>query len=270
MCRWIVYQGSPIFMSRILLDSGHSLLDQSLQATHIEWPTNGDGFGIGWYDRRPTPGLFRDVLPIWNDINFAAIVDQVESPLFFAHIRKSTAGAIQRTNCHPFSHGRWLFQHNGSIPQFPVLKQGLYAQIAPELFSQLHGSTDSECMFLLAMSQGLEADPAAALTAMVRIVERAREQAGIDAPFHCTSAVSNGETTWAIRYSSHGEPRSLYYSDHADALCDLESCSVRLPRDGVIVASEPLGTVGEAWQEVPRNTILTLDGGGVSQATISL
>ena len=108
------------------------------------------------------------------------------------------------------------------------------------------------------------------LTAMVRIVEQAREQARIDEPFHCTSAVSDGETTWAIRYSSRGEPRSLYYSDHADALCDFESCSVQLPGGGVIVASEPLGSVGKAWREVPPDTILTIDGDGISQARISL
>ena len=192
MCRWIVYQGPPTFMSRVLLDSGHSLLDQSLQATHIEWPTNGDGFGVGWYDRRTEPGLFRDVLPIWNDTNFAALAGQIESPLFFAHVRRSTTGAIQRTNCHPFAHGGWMFQHNGSIPSFPELKQGLYAQIAPELFPHLHGSTDSECMFLLAMSHGLRDDPPEALAAMIRIVEAARRAARIEAPFRCTSAVSDG------------------------------------------------------------------------------
>ncbi len=269
MCRWIVYQGPPIFMSCILLESGHSLLDQSLQATHIEWPTNGDGFGIGWYDRRPAPGLFRDVLPIWNDINFTAIADQIESALFFAHVRRSTTGAIQRTNCHPFAHGRWLFQHNGSIPSFPQLKQELYAQIAPELFSHLHGSTDSECMFLLALSNGLADDPPAALTAMIRVVEAARTRAGIEAPFRCTSAVSDGERTWAIRYASHGDPRSLYYSSAADALCDAGGCSVTLPAGGVIVASEPLGSVGAAWREVAADTVLTVDASGITQQPLS-
>ena len=270
MCRWIVYQGPPTFMSRVLLDSGHSLLDQSLQATHIEWPTNGDGFGVGWYDRRTEPGLFRDVLPIWNDTNFAALAGQIESPLFFAHVRRSTTGAIQRTNCHPFAHGGWMSQHNGSIPSFPELKQGLYAQVAPELFPHLHGSTDSECMFLLAMSHGLRDDPPEALAAMIRIVEAARRAARIEAPFRCTSAVSDGETTWAVRYASHGEPRSLYYSSAADALCDPDACRVTLPPGGVIVASEPLGGGGGAWQEVAPASVLTVSAAGVREEALAL
>ncbi|MFT7536407.1 MAG: putative glutamine amidotransferase, partial [Hyphomicrobiaceae bacterium] len=255
MCRWIVYQGPELFLSRILLDPGHSLLAQSLQAREIEWPTNGDGFGIGWYDRREEPGVYRDVLPIWNDTNLLALAKQIESRLFFAHIRKSTAGAIQRTNCHPFAHGKWLFQHNGSIPDFDRLKQELYAQIDPELFGELSGSTDSECMFLLALSNGLKHDPVAGLAAMVKIVEQARQARGIVEPFHCTSAVSDGERTWAIRYSSAGTPRTLYYSTHRDALCDFESCNTKMPEGGILVASEPLGQVGGAWQQVEPNSV---------------
>lgn len=265
MCRWIVYQGPPIFLSTILLDSGHSLLDQSLEAREIEFRTNGDGFGIGWYDRRETPGVFRDVLPIWNDINFAALAQQIESQLFFAHIRKATGGAIQRTNCHPFAHGRWLFQHNGSIPEFDRVKQRLYARIAPELFASLQGSTDSECMFLLALTAGLDAGVPAALAAMVRTVEEVRRDAGIDEPFRCTSAVSDGRSTWAMRYASHGAPRTLYYSTHADALCDFDACDVRLPDGAIIVASEPLGGVGGAWHAVQGGNLLIVEGDQVRQ-----
>ena len=37
----------------------------------------------------------------------------------FAHIRASTGGAVQQTNCHPFRYGRWLWMHNGMIRDFP-------------------------------------------------------------------------------------------------------------------------------------------------------
>lgn len=271
MCRWLVYQGPPIPMSTILLDPGHSLLDQSLHAREIEWPTNGDGFGVGWYDRRDTPGLIRDVLPIWNDDNLRSIAPQIETHLCFAHIRKATEGTVQRSNCHPFAHGRWLFQHNGGIPGFDTLKQALYARIAPTLFTTLAGSTDSECMFLLALTQGLEDDPARGLTRMIEVVEEARRGAGISEPFQCAASASDGRTTWALRHASDGaEPRSLYYSTHRDALCDFESCSTVLPEGATMIASEPLGKVGGAWTRIEPGTLLRMDESGVETHPLGL
>ena len=261
MCRWIVYQGPPILMSRILLDPGHSLLAQALQAREIEWPTNADGFGVGWYHDLDTPGVVRDVLPIWNDENLRSIARHVRSRLFFAHVRKATAGDVQRSNCHPFAHGRWLFQHNGSIPSFGALRRRLHGRVAPGLFPEMRGSTDSECLFLIALSNGLDDDPPGALARTIRIVED--ETRGEDEPFHFAASVSDGERTWAVRHASAGEPRSLYYSTRADALCDFESCSTVLPEGAVVVASEPLGRVGGAWERVEPGAVVTVGPEGV-------
>ena len=105
---------------------------------------------------------------------------------------------------------------------------------------------------------------------MIRIVEAARRAARIEAPFRCTSAVSDGETTWAVRYASHGEPRSLYYSSAADALCEPDACRVTLPPGGVIVASEPLGGGGGAWEEVAPASVLTVSAAGVREEALAL
>ncbi len=263
MCRWLVYRGEPIFLSKLLLEPGHSLLDQALNAREIEWPTNGDGFGIGWYDQRPVPGVFRDVLPIWNDINLQQIAEQITSPLFFAHIRKATGGEIQRTNCHPFGHGRWLFQHNGSIPDFSIVKQRLYARIAPEYFASLKGSTDSECTFLLTLSEGLDDDPPGAIRRMIEIVEDARNEVAPDRPFRYTSSFTDGERIWAVRYATDDDPRTLYYSTNPLALCDFDGCTTELPERSVIVASEPLGDVGGHWTRVEPSSLLIVDADGV-------
>ena len=270
MCRWIVYQGPPIYLETVLLEPGHSLIDQSLHAREIEWPTNGDGFGVGWYGSRDQVAVFRDVLPIWNDDNLRVIAHQTRSHLFFAHIRKATGGAIQRTNCHPFAYERWLFQHNGSIPAFERLRQSLYARIDPHLFERLEGSTDSECMFYIALSNGLIDDPPAGLAAMIDIVEDARNQAGLGEPFLCTAAVSDGQTTYAVRHASVGQPRSLYVSNRPDALCDLDGCTTHLPERAMIIASEPLGTLRDAWTLVPPSTILAASAGDVRTISLSV
>ncbi|MGW5523142.1 hypothetical protein [Gordonia sp. NPDC003950] len=73
MCRWLAYCGSPIHLEDLLTRPSHSLVDQSFEARQLyllpgsptatmfrnhAWPTNGDGFGFGWYGDRSFPGRF--------------------------------------------------------------------------------------------------------------------------------------------------------------------------------------------------------------------
>jgi predicted glutamine amidotransferase len=69
MCRWLAYIGSPVLIQDALYTPAHSLIDQSLHSRLGAETTNGDGFGIGWYDAEPTPGVFRSIEPAWNDAN---------------------------------------------------------------------------------------------------------------------------------------------------------------------------------------------------------
>ena len=67
MCRWLAYSGSPLLLEELLYKPEHSLIDQSLHARLGPHTTNGDGFGIGWYDDSETPVLYRGIDPAWND-----------------------------------------------------------------------------------------------------------------------------------------------------------------------------------------------------------
>ena len=69
MCRWLAYSGVPVCMDTLLFQPHNSLIRQSLSAQRSIVPTNGDGFGLGWYADLPHPGLFRDTMPAWNDSN---------------------------------------------------------------------------------------------------------------------------------------------------------------------------------------------------------
>ena len=102
MCRWLAYTGSPILLTDVLYTPAHSLIDQSLHSRLGAETTNGDGFGVGWYDAAPVPGVFRGIEPAWNDANLRELAGHVSSPLFFAHIRAAIGSAVQQTNCHPF------------------------------------------------------------------------------------------------------------------------------------------------------------------------
>jgi glutamine amidotransferase len=92
MCRWLAYTGSPVLLADVLYTPAHSLIDQSLHSKLGAETTNGDGFGVGWYDAAPLPGVFRSIEPAGNDQNLREIAGHVRSRLFFAHLRAPSRG----------------------------------------------------------------------------------------------------------------------------------------------------------------------------------
>lgn len=257
MCRWLAYSGSPVLLEDLLLKPDHSLIDQSLHSRLGATTTNGDGFGIGWYGVGDTPGVFHSVEPAWNDRNLADLTRHLVSPLVFAHIRASTGGAIQQTNCHPFRHGRWLWQHNGLIREFATVKRDLAFAVDPSLYPEIEGSTDSEMFFYLALTFGLEDDPPAAVERAVGLIEETGRRHGVEHPIQMTVATTDGSRMWAFRYSSERSSRSLFFSTLVDTLrAEYPDNPVfqMLSDETRIVVSEPLGDLAGVWNEVPEST----------------
>ena len=257
MCRWLAYSGTPVFLKELLFDLPHSLVDQSLHSRLGVETTNGDGFGIGWYDETETPAVFKSVEPAWNDENLRELASHVRSPLVFAHIRASTGTPVQQTNCHPFRYGRWLWMHNGSIAHFHDVKRELMLAVDPSLYSEVRGSTDSEAFFFLALTFGLENDPPAAVERAVGMIEHVGHRRGIELPIQMTVATSDGDRVWGFRYSSEHRSRSLFYSTSIDTL--REQYPENPLFDGLsdetrVVVSEPLGDLAGAWNQVPESS----------------
>ena len=257
MCRWLAYSGSPIRLEELLVKRDRSLIDQSLHSRQGATTTNGDGFGVGWYDGE-TPRLYRSIHPAWNDRNLRELAAAISSPLFFSHIRAATGTAIQETNTHPFRHGRWLWMHNGVIREFARMRRELVLAVDDSLFTSIEGTTDSEAMFYLALTFGLEDDPVAAVEQMVGFVEETGRRHGVEQPIQMTVATTDGRTIWAFRYSSEGDSRSLYYSTNMDTLRalhpELEELGA-LSDETRVVVSEPLGDLPGAWNEVPESHV---------------
>ncbi|MFJ5974687.1 class II glutamine amidotransferase [Streptomyces sp. NPDC093060] len=266
MCRWLAYSGTPLVMDEVLYRPKHSLIDQSLHARMGVETTNGDGFGIGWYEEHArTPAVFHDIGPAWSNRNLREIAGHVRAPLFFAHVRASTGTAVQQTNCHPFRYDRWMWMHNGSIAGFHTFRRALLLAVDPELFASIEGTTDSEAMFFLALTFGLEEDPPGAVARMTGFVERIGREHGVQAPLQMTIAVADGERLLAFRYASEGTPRSLYYSAGVEDLRALhpETDFLRDVSDETrLVVSEPLGDLPGAWIEVPANSYGIVQPGG--------
>jgi len=257
MCRWLAYAGAPVLIRDALYTPAHSLIDQSLHSRLGAETTNGDGFGVGWYDAEPEPGVFRSVEPAWNDQNLRELAGHVRSPLFFAHIRAAIGSSVQQTNCHPFRHKRWLWMHNGFIAGFPTIKRELVLAIDPSLYPEIRGQSDTEVLFYLALTFGLEDDPPGAVGRAIGMLEACGERASIPNPFQGTIATSDGEGLWTFRYSSEGKSRSLFHSRDIHTLRQLypdRKILQDLSDDALLVVSEPIGDLPGAWKEVPEAT----------------
>ena len=258
MCRWLAYSGSPVLIEELLYKPEHSLIDQSRHARMGVDTTNGDGFGVGWYGPdAQTPAVFRSIEPAWNDRNLREVAGHVHSPLFLAHIRASTGTAVQQTNCHPFRHGKWLWVHNGLVRDFHMVKRDLALAIDESLYADVEGSADSEILFYLALTFGLEDDPPKAVEKMVGFVEAVGHRHGTEHPIQMTIGTSDGKSLWAFRYSSERESRSLFYSTDVRTVRQLHPERVRLQEvsdESRIVVSEPLGDLSGAWNKVPESS----------------
>jgi predicted glutamine amidotransferase len=256
MCRWLAYSGSPVLLEELLYGPENSLVVQSLHSRLGAEETNGDGFGVGWYGRQESPAVFHSIEPAWNDRNLRALAGHITSPLVFAHIRASTGSPVQQTNCHPFRHGRWLWMHNGLIHEFPRVKRDLLLAVDPALFSEIEGTTDSELLFHLALTLGLEDDPPQAVQRTIGLVEATGHEHGVEFPFQGTIATTDGECVWAFRYSSEGRSRSLFFSTDVRTLRAIypENELLRdLGDESRLVVSEPLGNkLPGSWNEVPE------------------
>jgi predicted glutamine amidotransferase len=258
MCRWLAYSGSPIRLEELLVKRDRSLIDQSLHARQGATTTNGDGFGVGWYENGEVPRVYRSTHPAWNDRNLRELAAGISSPLFFAHIRASTGTAIQETNTHPFRHGSWLWMHNGLIREFARVKRELVLAVDDSLFPSIEGTTDSETMFYLALTFGLEDDPVAAVEQMIGVVEETGKAHGVEYPIQMTVATTDGRSIWAFRYSSEHDSRSLHFSTRMDSLKAMYPDSEELARlsdESRVVVSEPLGDLPGAWNEVPESHV---------------
>jgi predicted glutamine amidotransferase len=264
MCRWMAWSGQPLLMEELLFNTQHGLVDQSLHSKLGVETTNGDGFGLGWYGGGEGPGTYHSVAPAWGDRNLRELAAHVESPLFLAHVRATTGTAIQETNCHPFRHGRWLLVHNGVLNGFHEMRRELMLAIDPHLFNDFQGSTDSEVLFRLALTFGLEEDPVEALEQAIGFVEATAQRHGIENAVQASIGVSDGVRLWAVRYSTEGKSRTLFVSTDASTLRQLypEEARVQQMRDeDRVVISEPFRDLPGAWEMIPEATVLIVQPG---------
>ena len=253
MCRFVAYRGKPVPLAEVISAPEHSLIEQSYQPKEMTAGTvNVDGFGVGWYNRAldPTPCIYTNIVPIWNDRNLPGLSRHIVSDCIVANVRSATPGfGLDQSNCQPFAYGRLSFMHNGFIEKS---RDGLLRKIREalrdEYYRLIRGSTDSEHIFALLLNflHGQELTPQAYVTALRHTVAQllawTRGQA---VHMGLNLVLCDGVHVVALRFANTSPAPSLYY------LCNGADFS-----DSVVIASEKL-SADPAWQVVPESHIVT-------------
>ncbi|MGL4323139.1 MAG: class II glutamine amidotransferase [Beijerinckiaceae bacterium] len=250
MCRFLAYRGEPIFLDTVVCAPDHSLIRQSIHAEEAKVPTNGDGFGLGWYGERDEPGIYRELRPAWSDENLLSLCRLVRSPLFFAHVRAATGTATMRANCHPFARGKWMFMHNGQIGGYGLIRRKLESLLGDDTYMARAGTTDSEIVFLLILDR-IEngASPLDAVHGVLETIKSLMAMHHVREPLRFAATLTDGETITAIRASCDDYPPTLYVCERSDA---------------TIIASEPLDADRSCWREIPKGAAVTITGHGMA------
>ncbi|KAG0151459.1 hypothetical protein CROQUDRAFT_667997 [Cronartium quercuum f. sp. fusiforme G11] len=289
MPKLLIFKGEPIVLAHLLTKPCHSIINQAFDSRlRLDArPINADGFGVGWYDtgdEESTPCVFQAITPAWSNRNLHRLAEKIRSPLVFAHVRASTAGALSEENCHPWIYGSLLWMHNGHIAGFNKIKRSLQADLSDEFFNFPQGSTDSEWAFAIFLNELSKlADPKATsftyailqqtMLTTIKKIKDATQIANVGEPSLLNFAVTDGKSVVATRYvtSSTDEAASLYFStgtsfeevekDPLDITSKpgqyrMRKCDKR--EKIVLIASEPLTFEKTDWLEIPCQTLIVI------------
>jgi glutamine amidotransferase len=296
MCRVVGYLGRPLLLDSVLFATDSSLARQTYSPRMMATFLNLAGFGMAAWDeqseRPDEPFLYKVTsLPVF-DRNLKNLAEKVAAKCVIAHVRGVTYSeheVLTQTNLHPFRFPgvKVTLAHNGHLREFTRMRYDLVGHVHPTFVRQIEGTTDSEWIYALLLSQlddpfGMpEADEIAdAAVRSLRIIREIREKHEIATSSPVNLFVSTGRCLVATRFSfDYG-----WYPDGDTMLeTDLPYVSLwytlgeeYLERDGewqmgasdrpesLLIASEPLTTDTSRWLEAPEYSILTaslVDGG---------
>ncbi len=293
MCRVLVYGGHRLPIENLLYKPSSSLVHQVTDPQQLG-VLNLGGFGLEAWDPLSTdpgrPWRYRSTTLPTYDENLRHLAAKLEATTVLAHVRgipyDVRDGDFGPQNLHPFRYPgyRWSMAHNGFLRGFSDYRQDLMTVLRPEVAAEVRGTTDSEAIYALVMSQ-LEHPTRAedldelveALVKGLRLLRRLRVAHGQDISSSVNLFFTNGRDTVATRFAFDfgryplevaGEiaPTTIRYLSLWYTLgerfeeVDGSWCMTGDPDSTTssIIASEPLTLDRTGWTEVPEYTVLTV------------
>lgn len=286
MCRALLYLGEPVLLDHLIYQPDSSLAKQSYMPRMLRM-LNLAGFGMmAWDESSVEPGTpYRygtTNLPVF-DRNLKSLAGKIRANCFLGHVRGvalDTRATINDQNIHPFWYpgAKLALAHNGDLHRFEEMRDDLRLYVRPEIARHIAGSTDSEWIYAVLLSQLKDPgeysstdDVRRAIDKTLSIIGNVREAHGISVASSANLFISDGVKIFAVRfcfdfgrYATDDPARtheanlsylSLWYTsgrEYGYYDGEWQMIGGSAAADSIIVASEPLTSDSSKWLEVPE------------------
>ncbi|MDP2618960.1 MAG: class II glutamine amidotransferase [Hyphomicrobiales bacterium] len=259
MCRLYGFHANePTRIECSLIHAQNALMAQSIRDR--EGLTNGHGWGVAGYPDG-IPFVEKQAWAAYHGEHFKKTATRVYARTVIAHVRRATVGPPAIENTHPFEHGRWLFAHNGTVPNFDAIRRWMLEAMDPLHRNEIRGTTDSEHIFRYLLSLEMRAPERALRETLhegLRQIVLWSMEVDPDARISLNVLWTDGDHLVGSRLN-----RTLWYLERNEIIhcpvCGQPHVHHSSKRDyrAVEVASEPI--TDEAWLGVPNGTVFSID-----------
>lgn len=286
MCRILSYLGKPIVIEELLYKPDNSFIKQSYHPKYMSHLLNLAGFGIAAWDHfshnPKLPYLYKTPQLPFYDENLRSLATKISPYCLLAHLRGvayTGQQVVSNQNVHPFVFDgtNIALAHNGALYNFDKMKYDLLDFILPQYQTHIQGTTDSEWIYAVFLSQlpspfeyfSIE-DVMSAVQSTLQILQQVREKNHIAVNSPVNLFITNGEFIAATRFVldygwqtdetpelAHFAYHSLWYTyGEGYGFYDNEYKMKGTKPASIIIASEPLTEDTTTWVEVPEYTLL--------------
>lgn len=287
MCRILSYLGKHIALEELLYKPDNSFIKQSYHPKYMSHLLNLAGFGLAAWDHSShhpkSPFLYKTPQLPFYDENLRNLAEKISPYCLLAHLRGvsyTDKQIVSTQNVHPFLFpGTYVaLAHNGVLYQFDNMKYDLLEYIHPDYKKNIHGTTDSEWIYSILLSQLPNAfgnyqieEITHAIIETLKILQHVREKNKIATNSPVNLFITNGEFIAATRFvfdygwqpktletQSHFTYHSLWYTyGESYGFYDNEyKMKGSKKKSSIIIASEPLTEDTTTWIEVPEYTLI--------------
>ncbi len=287
MCRILSYLGKPISVEELMYKTDNSFIKQSYHPKYMSNLLNLAGFGLAAWDKSSSnpekPFIYKTPqLPFYDD-NLRNLAAKISPHCLLAHLRGvsySETQIVSTQNVHPFlfPNATVSLAHNGALYDFAKMKYDLLEYILPEYQVDIHGTTDSEWIYSILLSQlhahNNDFKPETVSTAIIAtltILQKVRQKYNIAINSPVNLFITNGQFIAATRFvfdygwlpenavpSTHFTYHSLWYTygESYGYYDDAYKMKPNKTKSSIIIASEPLTADTTTWVEVPEYTLI--------------
>lgn len=216
MCRVLSYLGGPILIEDLLYHPDNSFIKQSYSPRLMSHILNLAGFGlIAWDNRSHNPNLpyiYKTTTLPFYDQNLRHLAAKITPQCLLTHVRGvafNERQIISLQNIHPFLYDKTdlALAHNGLLSRFEDMRFDLLEFILPEFQKEIRGTTDSEWIYAVFISQFSDLttykidDVINAVMKTLKIIQKIRKKHHINESSAVNLFISNSDFIMATRFT---------------------------------------------------------------------